>query len=213
LNISKFYSKVGSVALICIGLGFSHFALAGPPSSERQAMYYRYTMPDGRTEVGRQVPASAVDLGYEVLDKRMRLIRKVKPAPTAEELAMKQKKATQRESDEKLLQTFATSQDAERARDRKIAALDVIVNISKGNIARLNLEYETLAALAAAKLRRGQEVPEHVQVNMSSIERQIQEAELHIESKETEKQTIYDSYQPDIVRLKELEAATSQAGL
>lgn len=175
-------------------------------SATRKAAYYRYTMPDGRTEVGRQVPSVAVDAGYEVLDSRMRLMHKVKPAPSQEELALKELKSTQQASDDKLLQIFATSEDAERARDRKIAALDVIVNISKGNILRLNLEYETLAALAASKLRRDMEVPANVKENMDSTERQIQEAEAHIQQKENEKQAIYDSYQPDIDRLKELEA-------
>ena len=177
---------------------------------ERAGSYYRYTMPDGRTEVGRQVPSVAVDSGYEVLDKRMRVIWTVKSAPTAAELAVKRKATSQQHLDEKLLQIFATSEDAERARDRKISALDVIVNISKGNILRLNIEYETLAALAASKLRRGQVVPEHVQSNMVSIERQIQEAQAHIRSKEIAKSEIFDGYQPDILRLRELEGKTAE---
>lgn len=168
--------------------------------------FYRYTMPDGRTEVGRQVPAAAVKNGYEVLDKKMRLIRKVRPALTQQERADKEALKRKQESDEKLLQTFATSEDAERARDRKIAALDVIVNISKGTILRLNLEYETLAGVAATKMRKGEPVPLHVETSMKSIERQIGEAEGHIEAKEKEKQAIYESYKPDIDRLKELEA-------
>ena len=64
-----------------------------------------------------------------------------------------------------------------------------------------------MTALAAAKIRRGQEIPKHVQSNMTSIERQILETESHIQSKEDEKTAIFESYQPDIVRLKELEAS------
>jgi len=176
--------------------------LANGPS----AAFYRYTTADGRTEVGRHVPPAAIEKGYEVLDKRMRLIRVVDRAPSAAELQSKRSAEHQHAMDEKLLQTFATTADAQRARDRKIAALDVIVNISKGNILRLNLEFETLAALAAGKARRGLPIPQRVSDNMNSIERQIEEAESHIALKEKEKQSIFDSYKEDIERLQAIEA-------
>lgn len=196
------------VCAVSVGI-FSPFGQTADARNEEnspQGAFYRYTMPDGRQEVGRQVPAEAVSNGYEVLDKRMRVIRTVRSALTDAEIEVKQRLTEQRESDEKLLQTFATSEDAERARDRKVAALDLIVNINKGNITRLNLEYETLAGVAAAKLRKGQEVPEHVNSNMASIDRQIQDAKAHIQSKEEEKDAVFQSYQPDIDRLKEIES-------
>jgi|GEM_PF-1271104 len=180
-------------------------------STEPDAAYYRYTTPAGNSEMGRNVPPASVKFGYQVLDKRMRLIRTVSPALTAEVLAEKAQEKKQQMSDDLLLQTFASYEDAERARDRKIAALDVIVTISEGNILRLNLEYETLAQIAANKQRQGKPIPEKILNNMENVERQIVDAQAHIASKEKEKAKIVDEYQPDIDRLKTLEGVTDDS--
>ena len=196
--------KKRPAAIILVGL-LSSVMMVNTWAQAPKASFYRYINKLGEQEVGRHVPPDAVAHGYEILDSRMRLIDVVKPAPTKDELAKKLKAQEQAEADELLLQTFSTYEDAVRARDRKLSALDVIVTISEGNILRMNLEYESLAETAASRQRRGQEVPQQILDNMASIERQIQDAHEHIRLKELEKETIIDAYQPDIDRLKQLQ--------
>ncbi|MCG8673097.1 MAG: DUF4124 domain-containing protein [Pseudomonadales bacterium] len=175
--------------------------------------FYRYEDENGLKVIHDSIPPEMVHKGYDILGADGRLIRKVPRALTKEEIeAIKAKKesgavlaeqaAKQAEADKRLLTIFSNPQDAERARDRKLEALDVLISVNRGNIARLKSEFEIAQQQAATRERAGQKVPDHMIEKMDRVDRQIQKLETNITEKELEKTMVREQYAKDIDRLK-----------
>lgn len=175
------------------------------------ANLYRYENDQGIMVINDTVPPEFVHKGYDIISPNGRLIERVPRALTAEELAAKSAedraaldRAKQAEADKKLLTIFSSAADAERARDRKIEAIDVNINVTRGNILKLQGDFNTAQAQAAERERAGQKVPEYLVENMENLRRQIESAEASIIEREMEKEVIRKEYQKDIERLRYL---------
>ncbi len=173
--------------------------------------FYRYENDEGRKVMTQTLPPDVVSRGYEVLNERGMVIKVVPRALTKEELAaqaeaerQKRLDAEQLERDKQLLAIFSSPKDAERARDRKLEAIDVYISVTRGNITKLQNEYNTAQSQAAARERSGEKVPDYLVSKMESFARQIRRAEESIAEKELEKEAIREEYQKDIDRLQYL---------
>lgn len=184
-------------------------------TSYSASRYYRYVDDSGVRVIRDTIPPEMVPKGYDILGVDGRLIKSVPRALTQEEIdALGDDKkaqaqaaaeaAKQAEADRKLLTIFSAPRDAERARDRKIEALDVLISVNRGNIVRLRSEYEQGQQLAATKERTGQVVPKHLIDKMERTLRQIEQLEESIAEKEAEKVVVREEYAKDIERLKQL---------
>ena len=141
------------IAVLVLALMTGH-ALAGK--------LYRYENAEGVVVIDDSIPPEFIRNGYDVLSNSGRLLERVPRALTAEELANKteeQKLAAERakqdKADKKLLTIFSSAADAERARDRKIEALDVYINVTRGNILKLQGDFNAAQSQAAEKERSG----------------------------------------------------------
>lgn len=176
---------------------------------------YRYKDANGNVVLNGRVPPEIIPKGYTILNSHGQVIRVVPRQLTKEEIekrdgSKEERKrrelslALQEKADQRLLTIFSSPEDAERARERKIEALDVIVNINKSNIARLRSEYDVTQERAAAQERAGREVGAHILEKIERIERQIDKLEETNAEKDKEKLEVRASYAKDIARLKVL---------
>lgn len=179
---------------------------------------YRYENEQGVLVIDYSVPPELVHKGYEVLNTHGRVIETVPRALTTKELEAKGVEemkrlnaARQAEQDKKLLAIFSGPADAERARDRKIEALDVYINVTRGNILKLREDFNNTQAQAAERERAGQPVLDFQIEKIESLQRQIDQAEESILEKEKEKDVIRAEYAKDIERLRELEKIRQKA--
>ena len=189
------------------------FAVAA--TSLAASRYYRYEDENGVRVIRDTIPPDMVHKGYDIIGADGRIIKTVPRALTEEEIkALDQKKQTKQQlleekrkqeaADKKLLTIFSSPKDAERARDRKIEALDVLVSVNRGNIVRLKSEYDQSQQEAATLERAGKAVPGHLIEKMERISRQIRKLQETIDEKEQEKQAVREQYARDIERLKYL---------
>lgn len=191
-------------------------AQAAPGGKQEEDVFYRYINAKGQTVIDQRVPPEIVPRGYSVLSAKTGLVIKVVPASASDEerqkvRAQRQKQAEQQASDEQLLKTYSTVGDAERARDRQIEALDVIIGVTQGNIARLNAQSQNEQQRAAESERAGKEVPADVIKSLADVKRQIKEADSFIQQKKTEQNDIRSRSALEIERLKKL-LADKEAG-
>ena len=174
---------------------------------------YRYNDEHGRVVLNDRIPPELISRGYSILNRHGQVIKVVPRELTEEEITLRDgnkgertqrvlQEALQVKADQRLLTIFSNPQDAERARDRKIEALEVIVSINKSNIARLRSEYDVDQEKAAVQERAGKNVPEHLLEKIERIERQIDKLEETNTEKEKEKLGVRESYAKDIDRLK-----------
>ena len=194
------------LAVFCLGLVVAATSLAAP-------RFYRYEDANGVRVIRDTIPPDMVHKGYDILGSDGRLIKRVPRALTEEELRameesqetreqLAEERARQEAADKKLLTIFSAPKDAERARDRKIEALDVLISVNRGNIVRLRSEYDQAQQQAAELERAGKAVPEHLIEKMDRIDRQIRKLQETIDEKENEKQQVREQYAKDIERLK-----------
>ncbi len=184
-------------------------AQAATNDKQQEDVFYKYINAKGQTVIDQRVPPEIVPRGYSVLSAKTGLVIKVIPASASDEerqkvRAQRQKQAAQQASDEQLLKTYSTVGDAERARDRQIEALDVIIGVTQGNITRLSAQSQNEQQRAAESERAGKEVPTDVIKSLADVKRQIKEAESFILQKKAEQNDIRARSAVEIERLKKL---------
>lgn len=196
------------LVILCVGLVTTITSFAA-------SRFYRYEDENGVRVIRDTIPPGVVHKGYDILGSDGRLIQSVPRALTKGELEaleatkesremLAEERAKQETADKKLLTIFSTPKDAERARDRKIEALEVVVSVNRGNIVRLQSEYDQTQQQAAGMERAGKEVPDHLVEKMERVARQIRKLQETIDEKEVEKEQVRAEYARDIERLKEL---------
>lgn len=166
---------------------------------------YRYTDERGTTVLSRQgVPPEHIGRGYQVLNEQGRVIRVIPPAPTAEELQRMQLEKARALSDVQLLRLYSTPEDVERARQRKLAELDGLIGVARGNLQSVRTQQGNLQSQAAEHERAGREVPAHL---LAQIENQIAEQarlKSDIERYRALREQSNANFDADLDRLKQL---------
>ncbi|MBX9915237.1 MAG: DUF4124 domain-containing protein [Pseudomonadaceae bacterium] len=131
---------------------------------------YRYISDKGVVVLDRQgVPPQYMGKGYDVLDEQGRLLRKVPPAPTAEERERLNQAKLQANSDTQLLRLYSSLEDVDRARERKLTELDGAIAAARGNLQALRTQQANFQSQAAEQERAGREVPESLLVQISNL--------------------------------------------
>lgn len=143
-------------------------AAAGQPTS--QVEMYRYVNDKGITVIDRLgVPPQYIGKGYQVLNDQGRVIREVPPAPTAAEIEQRKAEAARASSDQQLMRMYTSVEDVDRARDRKLAELDGLTSVAKGNLQSLKMQQANLQARAADQERAGRQVPDDLVAQLNNL--------------------------------------------
>lgn len=186
-----------------------------------QAAFKCWTNKDGVRECGNAVPPEYAQQKSETMDERGLTIDVQERAKTEEELAQERKKAEeerQRKAEEEkrrkeqeaydrvLLSTFLSEKEIIDARDRKLAAIDGSIEITRITIDKLKDDLAHERKRAANLERKGKTIPENVKESIESMERQIEDKESYIQSREDEKQKLREKYARDLERFRELKA-------
>lgn len=141
---------------------------AGQPTS--QVEMYRYVNDKGITVIDRLgVPPQYIGKGYQVLNDQGRVIREIPPAPTAAEIEQRKADAARASSDQQLMRMYTSVEDVDRARDRKLAELDGLASVAKGNLQSLKMQQANLQARAADQERAGRQVPDDLVAQLSNL--------------------------------------------
>src|SRR5690606_35760889 len=75
-------------------------------------------------------------------------------------------------SDTQLLRLYASVDDVERAAARKLAELDSVIEITRGNLQSLQTQQANLQSQAAGHERAGRKVPEHLLAQIENVGRE-----------------------------------------
>jgi hypothetical protein len=161
------------------------------------AKLYRFNV-DGQMIIKDHVPPEYAQMGYDILNDRGLVIKQVKPAPTAEELAaIAAQKAIKearlerirlrREADQALLRVYSKPKDVERARQRKVDNIDGYISLQQHRIVTLTEKLERAQARAANQERAGRDVPVEMRLEIAQLQNQIRDSHSNIKIRKTEK--------------------------
>ncbi len=189
-------------------------ALAASKQNESVGdVMYRYTKPDGTLAVSATLSQEAIHAGYQVLDLNGRVLRREPPAPPEEQarrreaMEARQRAQRQAERDEELERLYAGPEDAVRARERQIEALELRISYATNTLAQLEEKRDEEVSLAARAERAGRPVPEGTRQAIDEYQRRMAHVRQEIAGYEKDKQAVREQYAPIIERLEELEGS------
>ncbi len=176
------------------------------------AKMYRFKV-DGRLILKDHVPPEYAQMGYEILSDQGYVIKRVKPAPTAEELAaLKAAKAIEdarierirvrREADQALLRVYSKPSDVERARQRKVDNIDGYISLQQRRIVDLTEKLERAQGRAANQERAGQDVPVEMRLEIAQLQNQIRESHSNIKTRKEEKTNSTKTFAQEYARMQ-----------
>lgn len=184
-------------------------ALLALASATVDARMYRYQDDNGQMVISNTVPQEATVRGYEILNSRGRVIERVAPAPTTEELAAREAEeqrreaeAKQREADRALLRRYSHPDEAVRSMHRKIRELESLNQLKRGNISVIVSQLDSEQSRAADLERAGRPVPEATLQRIDRLQSQIQDIEREITAQNRDIEDIRSAYLQDIDRLE-----------
>jgi len=188
---------------------------------------YRFPDENGVMTLSRSLPPEAAQKGYDVLDdKSMRLIERVAPAPSADEIAdMEAQKAQQikrqeqaeieakqaekqREQqariDRTLLVTYRTEQDLIDARDKAITYREEQIASYQSKLPALQEKLEQIQKDAAEHELSGGKMTVNMQKRLDAAHQEIAVRQQAIEKYQAEIKALSAQYQTDLSRLRQL---------
>lgn len=183
-------------------------AQAAPRSNE--ARWFRYHDSRNQPVVSDTVTPDHVSHGYDELNSRMQLIRKVpaQRALTPEEMAAQRARreadAQRSRDDKQLLRLYSGPADAERARDRHLDALQVRIDFNGNLLTTARQRRTTEAQRAATFERQGKPVPADIRLSIAEIDKQISTVQAELHTHKAEQAKIRAEFAPMIERLAEL---------
>lgn len=187
----------------CVLLGLLLPALSGA------AELYRYVDDKGVTVLDRQgVPPEFIGKGYEVLNEQGRVIRVIPPAPSREEMQRQLDEKARASSDAQLLRLYTSVEDVDRALERKLAELDGLIDVARGNQQSLRTQQSNLQSQAAESERAGREVPAHLVAQIDNLREEQKRLDKDIARYERDREAAKNSFAADRARLARLLGGT-----
>jgi hypothetical protein len=185
-------------------LGLLGILLAGQVGAAGVEMY-RYVNDKGITVIDRLgVPPQYIGKGYQVLNDQGRVVREVPPAPTAAEIEQRKADAARASSDQQLMRMYTSVEDVDRARDRKLAELDGLASVARGNLQSLKTQQANLQARAADQERAGRQVPDDLVAQLGNLRDDEQRLQQDITRYQQLRLQAQDSFAADRARFAQI---------
>lgn len=190
----------------------SAFASAAGPVGDPNALpsgaFYRYTTEDGRLVMTNALPQEAIYTGYEVIDGAGRVLRTVEPAMPEEERLKKraelQAEMRRQEEEEQLKRLYSTPEDAERARDRQIQALELNISYAETSISQAEEKLQKELSAAARFEKMGRDVPDTNKAAIEQLNRQLEDLRKEVTEHKAAIEKTREKFKPIIDRLADM---------
>ncbi|MDQ7914188.1 DUF4124 domain-containing protein [Pseudomonas sp. 102515] len=178
------------------------------PLAGQAAELYRYLDRNGTLVIDRQgVPPEYAGKGYEVLNEQGRVIRKVAPALPAAELDRQARERQQAVVDGQLRKLYSNVEDVDRAKARKLAELDGLLQIKKANLEATRQLQSQLMEQAAVQQRNGQALPADLQSRLDAAAADQVRLQADLQRFDELRTSTSAAFDADRARMQRLEAA------
>lgn len=186
-----------------------------------QAETYRWVDKQGRVHYSDHIPPESVERGYAVINQQGITVKKIDEAKTREELAEEFRLQQQRQEEQRLarertlqdrilLDTYSTAADLAETRDRHLATLEGLINVSQHKLGNLTTDLDKLTRTAANLERAGKAVSGELRDDIANLQGQIERENSFIRAQRAQQNELRAKFAADMARYQQLRAA--QAG-
>lgn len=188
-----------SVALISLIASLPTFA----------ADLYRWQDEKGNVYYTDRVPPKYVEQGYRVISEQGFTIQTIKsvadleaeegnkPPPISKEQAMK---------DQRLLMTYANEDEIIAARERKLADVQALIDLSEETISLLELQFRQLTKEASDFEKQGKTIPESLLTQIASTRKKLGKYQTKLDEHKQSLEQIKLDYNNDLLRYRQLKS-------
>jgi hypothetical protein len=195
--------------------GFTLLCALSLVGSAAAGSMFRWVDENGEVHYTDQIPPNQAERGHATMTDQGARRDVVGPAKTAEEIQREKELERQRAqqevlleqqkaADRTLLRTYRSVDDLLMARDGKLAALDVMIQVARGTIRRQQEWLGKLRSEAADLERAGKPVPQRLTDSLEKSERTIRESYAMIVDREQEKAAVRQDFDGDLKRFRHL---------
>ncbi len=181
-------------------------ALAACQMTQAAGNLYRYKNDKGILVINSSIPPEYASKGYQIITPSGHLVQDVPPAAAAVSAEDMQKKlnseAQQARLDVGLRKLYSAPADAERLRDRQMAALTAKIDLTRSQLQQSMTKRKTALENAAKLERQGTPASQTTRDDIDRLDRQIKTHEEHLKTLDVDRQKIADEFIPVIERLK-----------
>jgi hypothetical protein len=180
---------------------------------QARATTYKWVDDKGVTHYSDKLPVEAVNRGNTVLDKQALPIKKVEPAPTADQIRSKQteseraqaaarEQAIQDRRDRALMQSYASESEIDLAKNRALMTIDSQLEAARVFSAQLVKRKDALIERKARLGEKGLPVAEERELETTVAE--IAKQQALIDQRQKEREAAVVRYDADKARYREL---------
>ncbi|MDF1822330.1 MAG: hypothetical protein P1U64_12185 [Alcanivoracaceae bacterium] len=205
--------KKTPLTLLALLMATASATAAGPvgdPNALPAGAFYRYTTEDGRLVMTNALPQEAIYTGYEVIDGAGRVLRTVEPAMPEEERLKKraelQAEMRRAEEEQRLKRLYSTPEDAERARDRQIQALELNISYAQTSISQAEERLQKELTAAARFEKMGRDVPDTNKAAIDQLNRQLEDLRTEVRENEAQIEKTREKFAPIIDKLANMQS-------
>lgn len=186
-------------------------------TSPLQAKTFRWVDENGQVHYSDSIPPQEADRAYSVINKEGITVNSVEQAKTKEQLEEDKRLQAQQAEQERLareranydrilLDTYTKVGDLEETRDRYIATIEGLIDVSEHKLASLNQELEKLNKTAANLERSGKALPADMHQDIVNLQTQIDRENNFILGQRAQQKDLREKFAADIQRFQELKA-------
>lgn len=182
---------------------------------------YRWVDEQGHVHYSDRMPPESVDRAYSVISPQGITVKNIDKAKTPEQLAEEREIQRQREEDQRqererrlqdriLLDTYSTVDDLIDTRDRHIATLEGLIDVSQHKLSNLNTELDKITKMAANLERAGKPVSGELRDDINNLRGQIERENSFIRAQRAQQDEIRAKFAADVARYNQLRAAQAK---
>jgi len=186
-------------------------------TSPLRAKTFRWVDENGQVHYSDSIPPQEADRAYSVIIKEGITVNSVEQAKTKEQLEEDKRLQAQQAEQERLareranydrilLDTYTKVGDLEETRDRYIATIERLIDVSEHKLASLNQELEKLNKTAANLERSGKALPADMHQDIVNLQTQIDRENNFILGQRAQQKDLREKFAADIQRFQELKA-------
>jgi hypothetical protein len=197
-------------------------AAGGLAHADSKAKLYKWVDKDGITHYGSTIPPEYASQQSEQLDSQGNVVKVQEAQKTPEQLAAEQKSqqavqaqaqavAAQKAHDQVLLDTYTSTDDMVRDRDRKLASIDAQINVYNGAIGGLQTTLADLQDRASELGKKNKPVTPQLQKQIDDSKNQLIANQQQLLQEQKHKQDVAAQFSADMARFTQLTGAPAAA--
>ena len=205
--------------LLCIFRNIALLLLLAIPGVHAHATMYKWVDEKGVTHYGDSIPPEYRNKANIELNQRGVIIKKNDAALTPEQIKAKEEELAKRKQEKEtnrrdavLLGTYSNVGEIDLARDRNLRQIDRVIKDTQTQLKSVEDDLKTSRNHAAAYKRENQPVPDGMQMDIETLEKQKQDLEVAIIQKRADAEGLRARFEEDKKRYIELtESASASA--